>query len=1022
MKLITLTVLPLWAWILSLILQGTLGQSSLKTFSPDLQFDNYTLILKGQRIFLHSGEFHTFRLPVPSLWPDILDKFKAAGFNAISVYVHMGLVNPSPGVMDFDGYRSLSALYEAARLAGLWIVLRPDFGQYINGETTAGGLPHWVTSQVKSELRTTAADWNAAWTPYIQAIIGQTNQSQISNGGPVIAIQIAMLDNEYDQEEGGPYFAEIEALYRDPSSGIEVPLTHNDPGMLDAFINGTSMDAYPQGLVASNLSIWNPIEMGYHTYHEEANPSQPWYSPEFQSGAFDGWGPDATGYEDWRAVTDADFVSVFYLHTWASNAKLVNYYMLYGGTSWGALPYPYVYTSYDYGAAITEARTLTRKYTELKLQGIFLRSSPEFYKTDWIGTSSSNLTEGAIIPSSPPTSPAFVTLLRNLDTGAGFWIVRQNDSTSLASSSFKLHVTTAGNQKLTIPIVASSINLDGRKSKVIATDYAFGSRSRTLYSTALIFFSGSIDGIDVLFLYGDSDQEHEVALNLTGSANRTVQDHTHVQITSDDIHSTTIITVKSGFQGFIPLYESDTQLILFADKDTVSDFWAPTVASDNLTDPFANYWSIGTNETVLVGGPYLVRSAVISGTELALEGDLNATNTEQMPLTVIASSTIKSLTWNGENVSLELTTNESMIRTGKLSSTKISIQVPDLEALEWKFNNSLPEVHTNFDDSDWAIANHTTTNIPFPMYYGDGRILYGCDYGFCENVVLWRGHFNASGSEKSVNLSINGGAAFAASVWLNDRFLNTSFGNSTNNANVIEETDEIFDLPTDALLTGQDNVITVVQDNMGINEAKQSEAINDDAKSPRGIRGFQLNTGNFTEWRVQGKVGGYVNYRDKVRGVLNEGGLFGERHGWHLPGFDTSSWASRKLSTGNPSSEAGIGFFVASFNLSMPQGYDIPMSFTFSEPLGQPYRAYMFINGWMMGKRVANLGPQSKFPVHEGILNYHGKNTVAVALWSMTPNATVALQLQLVIDGIFKGGVNVAVNNPSWSSELIEGR
>lgn len=306
-----------------------------------------------------------------------------------------------------------------------------------------------------------------------------------------------------------------------------------------------------------------------------------------------------------------------------------------------------------------------------------------------------------------------------------------------ALSSFKLNVTTAGNQKLTIPIVASSINLDGRESKVITTNYAFGSRSRTLYSTALIFFSGSIDGIDVLFLYGDSDQEHEVGLDLAGSANRTVQDHTHVQITSDGIPSTTIITVKSGFQGFIPLYESDTQLILFADKDTVSDFWAPTVASDNLTDPFANYWSIGTNETVLVGGPYLVRSAVISGTELALKGDLNATNTEQMPLTVIASSTVKSLTWNGENVSLELTANESMIRTGKISSTKISIQVPDLEVLEWKFNDSLPEVHTNFDDSDWAIANHTTTNIPFPMYYGDGRILYGCDYGLYVGILLF---------------------------------------------------------------------------------------------------------------------------------------------------------------------------------------------------------------------------------------------------------------------------------------------
>ena len=64
----------------------------------------------------------------------------------------------------------------------------------------------------------------------------------------------------------------------------------------------------------------------------------------------------------------------------------------------------------------------------------------------------------------------------------------------------------------------------------------------------------------------------------------------------------------------------------------------------------------------------------------------------------------------------------------------------------------------------------------------------------CENIVLWRGHFNATGDEKSVNLSINGGegklllpligvrlfkfalSAFAASVWLNDVFLNTSFG------------------------------------------------------------------------------------------------------------------------------------------------------------------------------------------------------------------------------------------------------
>ncbi|KAF5386540.1 hypothetical protein D9757_005888 [Collybiopsis confluens] len=930
-------------------------KSSLRTFNDDLSFDNYTLILKGQRIFLqYASSLST----------------KSGGVQRDQCLPSYGTYKSSPGVMDFDGYRSISALYEAARVAGIWI--------YINGETTAGGLPHWTTTEIKSELRTTAPDWNAAWTPYIQAIISQTNQSQISNGGPVIAIQV---DNEYDQQEGGAYFAEIEALYKKPSNGINVPLTHNDPGMLSGFINGTGavdlygMDAYPQGLVASNLSIWNPIEKNYHEYHEQVNPSQPWYSPEFQSGAFDGWGPGATGYEDWRAVTDADFVSVFYQHIWASNAKLVNYYMLVGGTSW------------DHGSQIAHEQIYRAQAP----------GSREFYKTDWIGTSASGLRDGAIVPSSPPTAPAFVTF---------------------ALSSFKLNVTVASGQKLTIPLVADSIRLDGRESKTLTTDYAFGS-SRTLYSTALVFFSGTIDGRDVLFLFGDSDQEHEVALRFTGNANSPSPTDPHIQLSSNRLlpQNTTIVTVKSGFQGLATLHESDTQIILFADKGTVSTFWSPTIASPSSADPFANYWSIGTNESVLVGGPYLVRSAAISGSELVLRGDLNATNGQLQgtTITIIAPSAIKSLTWNGESVSLSpLSGTGSSTRAGHIPGTLDSVRVPNLDDLDWKFNDSLPEVQGGFDDSDWAVANHTTTNIPFPMNYGDGRILYGCDYGFCENVVLWRGHFNATGQEKSVNLSVNGGAAFAASVWLNDQFLNTTFGNSTNNANVIEETDEKYIIPPDALRVGQDNVITIVQDNTGIQEAKP---INDDAKSPRGVRGFQLNTGNFSDWRVQGKVGGYTQYLDKVRGVLNEGGLFGERQGWHLPGFDTSSWQSRKLSDGLPSSQAGVGFFVATFNLNLPSGYDVPMSMTFSDPLGQPYRLYMFVNGWMMGKRIANLGPQAKFPVHEGILNYHGENTVAIALWAMTPNVTIAPQLQLMVDGVFKGGLNVTVNNPAWSPE-----
>lgn len=129
---------------------------------------------------------------------------------------------------------------------------------------------------------------------------------------------------------------------------------------------------------------------------------------------------------------------------------------------------------------------------------------------------------------------------------------------------------------------------------------------------------------------------------------------------------------------------------------------------------------------------------------------------------------------------------------------------------------------------------------------------------------------------------------------------------------------------------------------------------------------------------------------------MNEGGLFAERQGWHLPGFDTSSWTSRDLSEGLPSGQAGVGFFVTTFDLDVPRGSDVLMSFVYDGNVvsNEPYRSLLFVNGWQFGKvsrypadlhsdadavytqRVANMGPQSSFPVPEGILDYHGTKYV----------------------------------------------
>jgi len=65
------------------------------------------------------------------------------------------------------------------------------------------------------------------------------------------------------------------------------------------------------------------------------------------------------------------------------------------------------------------------------------------------------------------------------------------------------------------------------------------------------------------------------------------------------------------------------------------------------------------------------------------------------------------------------------------------------------------------------------------------------------------------------------------------------------------------------------------------------------------------------------------------------------------------------------------------------------------------------VNGWMMGKRIGNLGPQTKFPVHEGILDYQGHNTLALVLWSMDPKSEIHPHVRLVVDKVYEGGIPV---------------
>lgn len=320
------------------------------------------------------------------------------------------------------------------------------------------------------------------------------------------------------------------------------------------------------------------------------------------------------------------------------------------------------------------------------------------------------------------TQPPRKKLLRLL-------ILATNDCSYSDVVNFKMTVETALG-KIEVPRIVSSVTLGGRQSKVVVTDYAFGN-SKALYSTAQILFGGRIGSRDVLFLYGDSLQEHEASIAFSGKPR--VQTHSSaVSFTASTSSSNqTTISFLSGIEGLVTVYDSDEQLVLYSDKDTAATFWSPMIAPETsaFTDPdFPNFWQFGTNSSILVGGPYLVRNASISGNELALQGDLET----GVRLIVIAPDNIKRITWNGDPVTADLTSDvivePSSYFAGQLflKSSLVPIAVPSLT--NWKFADSLPEISPDFSDASWTVANHTTTNIPYKPYYGD-KVLYGCDYG-----------------------------------------------------------------------------------------------------------------------------------------------------------------------------------------------------------------------------------------------------------------------------------------------------
>jgi beta-galactosidase GanA len=1074
-----------------------------------VSYDQYSMSIGGQRVYITAGEFDPWRTPSPSLWLDDLQKMKADGYNAVTVYFNWDYSSPAPGVYDFTGVRDMNLFLNMAQQAGLYVIARP--GPYINAETDAGGIAAWALPS-PGGYRTDARPFESAELQWLSEIDSIIAPHQITKGGDVIAYQI---ENEYTGRSAADlqYLANLEQQAR--SDGIDVPFTFNQCCGGPFYTSGTGAvnisgpDNYPLGFNCADTSNFG------QPYGYPAQPGEPLYLPEFQGGSFDGWG--GSGYDNCYTMTGPDFENVYYKNNIAQGATMQSYYMGVGGTNWGWLPAPQVYTSYDYGAGIRETGEIGTpadpgditgsKFGENKLINDFETSVAPLTKTTEVGApSTDNPAVAAMARANPGNGTQFIYLRQadatstatvsthmalNTDASAGYtyddtgpaltytgdwthagpssgytggdydqteswsqetgdsmsvtftgtavqWIGPENtnggiadvyidgnqvatvdtyspagklfqqvlySTTGLAAGSHTLTITVSGQKNpgssadtvvidaINVPTAAQqagyypvvpqqgSLTVAGREADLLLANYSFGGQ-QLMYSTSQLMTQATIGGQAVALLYGDAGTDGETVLRYTSQPTVTVLsgsvqsawDPSRGDLRLDYVHQGLAEVQVSG-GGTPPL------LLLIADTNTAESFWPEATSAG----------------PVLVSGGYLVRTAASYGPLLALTGDTS----QPGPLTVWAPPGIKYVTWNGQPVSV--TTGKDGSLQGSLSGPR-QVTLPSLTG--WRFSYETPEAQPGFGDSSWTLADHPVTTNGTAA---STPALYASDYGYDHGFTWYRGHFTGTGAETGVTLTADGISPTGAfSVWLNGAFLGSHTAAGPQRAT--------FSFPPGSVNAGQDNVIAVLVENTGNPEGPSGE------KTGLYSAALDGSAASIT-WRMMGSPGGST-LQDPVRGVMNATGLFGTGNGWDLPGYPDQDWQQVTL----PDSWAargvppGIGWYRTQFGLDLPQhGYTpIAVQIGGAGPGAgtADYRAFIFVNGWLIGRYINNVGPQHQFYVPAGILNDHGPNTLAIAVWGMDATGGGLDQVRLVAEGNQAGGVPVfPVNSPGYNPQ-----
>ena len=363
--------------------------------------------IDGDYMLLRGGTVQWFRLPTGA-WRDRLERFKAAGFNTIDMYIAWNQIEKTEGVFDFAN-PNITEFLDLCKEMGIFVYFRP--GPYITNEMDGGGVPGWLMDKTtkksiaadgKVNLRTEDPDYLA----YVDRYFGELNDVikpyLASNGGPIILYSV---ENEYNwfeifheadklfAFEGGTernlnaflptrnYFTALRDMVI--NDGIDVPIT-TCPGDGKASATGDVADIIPMPNIYGSTE---PEKVAYDLLNDMHNPSK--HGGEYVNFA------SATTETDREPVRikrfymgGLDGAFAFNIAGYHTEGKLNSVTMDIGGvdkiidtssvtnvlTGFLAPTVGYFHNVVDFGSAITPSAQLRDKYYSFRRDNLFFES------------------------------------------------------------------------------------------------------------------------------------------------------------------------------------------------------------------------------------------------------------------------------------------------------------------------------------------------------------------------------------------------------------------------------------------------------------------------------------------------------------------------------------------------------------------------------------------------------------------------------------------------------------------------